>query len=77
MNLDNISLFEHVNGFSDADSAAVQAISPILVALAPQLTDKFYGQLVVTSRTIIRPFMKQMRVGGVPLLHGLHGGLAL
>ena len=46
MNLDNISLFEHVNGFSDADSAAVQAISPILVALAPQLTDKFYGQLV-------------------------------
>ena len=46
MNKDNIALFEHVNGFSDADSAAVQAISPILVAMAPQLTDKFYGQLV-------------------------------
>jgi len=46
MNMDNISLFEHVNGFSAADSAAVQAISPVLVALAPQLTDKFYGQLV-------------------------------
>lgn len=46
MNMDNIALFEHVNGFSATDSAAVQAISPVLVALAPQMTDKFYGQLV-------------------------------
>ena len=33
--------------------------------------------LSVKSRLIMRPPMKQLGVGGVPLLHGLHGGFAL
>ncbi|OYY73462.1 MAG: hypothetical protein B7Y40_09595 [Gammaproteobacteria bacterium 28-57-27] len=51
MNLDHIALFKHVNGFTDADSAAVQAVSSILVTIAPQLTDEFYDQLVSHPET--------------------------
>ena len=51
MIMEHITLFEHVNGFTDADSAAVQAISPILVSMAPQLTDKFYAQLTSHPKT--------------------------
>ena len=51
MIMEHITLFEHVNGFTDADSTAVQAISPILVSMAPQLTDKFYAQLTSHPKT--------------------------
>ena len=51
MNTDNIELFQHINGFSDADSAAIQAISPALIALAPTLTDEFYVQLLSHPKT--------------------------
>ena len=51
MNMEHITLFEHVNGFTEADSAAVQAISPVLVGMVPQLTDEFYGQLVSHPKT--------------------------
>ena len=45
MNPSNIALFQHINGFSATDSASVQEISPVLIALVPELTDKFYAQL--------------------------------
>lgn len=45
MNPSNIALFQHINGFSAADSASVQEISPVLIERVPQLPDKFYAQL--------------------------------
>jgi hemoglobin-like flavoprotein len=49
--MDNVNLFKHITGFSDKDSAAVQAISPLLTAIAPKLTDEFYAQLLSHPET--------------------------
>ncbi|OYY73936.1 MAG: hypothetical protein B7Y40_07340 [Gammaproteobacteria bacterium 28-57-27] len=66
MNPSNISLFQHVNGFSPADSAAVLAVSSILVSMAPQLTDKFYDQL------LSHPETRQHIDGRLDMLKGTH-----
>ena len=51
----------------------------VLNALPPHLERQVtvYVELAVTSRTIIRPLTKQVRMGLIPLLHGLHRRFAL
>jgi hypothetical protein len=45
MDKSNIALFQHITGFGNDDSAAVQAISEVLAPHMQQLTDRFYAQL--------------------------------
>ena len=66
MNTDNIELCQHINGCSEADSAAIQAISPALIALAPTLTDEFYVQLLSHPKT------RQHIDGRLDTLKGTH-----
>ena len=51
-----------------------RSLDQVITEWAHSITDH---DLAVTSRTIIRTFMEQVRVRGVPLLHRLHRCFAL